>query len=330
MGNSTGQHASAVNVGIRILSLTTLSGIILKAQSGFFTVHTEQGTVVCHLRGRLKQTRQSSDLAAIGDEVTITVQPDGKGTIEAIAPRRTALLRRAPTGHGRTGKRAKAAEAAQIIIANPDQAVFVFACTAPAPRLRALDRFLVMAEAQKLPALICANKIDLLERVEAEKIFGLYPALGYPVLYTSAKTGEGLNELKNCLRGKLSVLAGPSGVGKSSLLNAIQPGLGLRSQAISRATQKGKHTTVHPELWPLEGGGFLADTPGLRALSLWDVEPEELDAYFVEIRPLVAECEFSNCSHLNEPGCAVRAAVAAGEISASRYDSYCRIRVGEN
>lgn len=310
--------------------MMTLTGIILKAQSGFFTVHTEQGAFVCHLRGRLKQTRQSSDLATIGDEVTIAVQPDGKGMIESIAPRRTALLRRAPTGHGRTGKRAKESEAAQVIIANPDQAVFVFSCAEPAPRLRALDRFLVMAEAEKLPALVCANKVDLIGRVEAEKLFNLYPPLGYPVLYTSAKTSEGLEELKNCLHGKLSVMAGPSGVGKSSLLNTIQPGLGLRSQAISRATQKGKHTTVHPELWPLEGGGYLADTPGMRALSLWDVEPEELDAYFVEIRPLVAECEFNDCSHLNEPGCAVRAAVAAGKISVSRYDSYCRIRVGEN
>jgi ribosome biogenesis GTPase len=187
-----------------------------------------------------------------------------------------------------------------------------------------------MAEAEKLPAIICANKVDLIGRAEAEKVFEVYPPLGYAVLYTSAKTGEGLRELNAALHGKLSVLAGPSGVGKSSLLNAIQPGLGLRSQAISQATQKGKHTTVHPELWPLEGGGFLADTPGMRALSLWDVEPEELDAYFVEIRPLVAECEFSDCSHMSEPGCAVRAAVEAGRISASRYDSYCRIRVGEN
>ena len=159
---------------------------------------------------------------------------------------------------------------------------------------------------------------------------GIYPPLGYPVVYTSAKQAIGVADLRERLRGRLSVLAGPSGVGKSSLLNAVQPGLGLRAQAISQATQKGRHTTVYPELLLLEEGGFVADTPGLRALALWDIEPEELDGYFVELRPLVAGCAFSNCTHLNEPGCAIRAAVAAGQIAVSRYQSYCRMRLGES
>lgn len=305
------------------------NGIVLKAQSGFFTVRTEAGDFVCRLRGRLKKKRRTGDLVTIGDEVTITVQPDGTGMIDAVAPRRSALRRRAPSGHGRGGVRARASEREQVIIANPDQAVFVFACAQPEPHLRALDRFLVMAEASHLPALICANKVDLVTQEQAEAIFGLYPPLGYAVIYTSAKTGAGVPELRAQLSGKLSVLAGPSGVGKSTLLNALQPGLGLRAREISQATQKGRHTTVYPELLPLETGGYVADTPGMRALALWDIEPEELDGYFVEIRPLVARCSFSDCTHLHEPGCAVREAVENGSIARSRYESYCRMRLGQ-
>jgi len=309
--------------------LTHLPGIILKAQSSFFTVHTEAGDFVCQLRGRLKQKRHATDIAAIGDRVTITPRADGTGAIESVAPRQSALTRRAPGGHGRGSGRAAQSQRAQIIIANPDQAVFVFACAQPEPRPRALDRFLVMAEASHLPALICANKVDLVTDDQARAIFGVYPSLGYPVIYISARTGAGVEELREHLSGKLSVLAGPSGVGKSSLLNALQPGLGLRALAVSQATTKGRHTTVYPELLPLEGGGYVADTPGMRALALWDVEPEELDGYFVEIRPLVAQCEFSDCTHIHEPGCAVRRAVERGAISASRYESYCRLRLGE-
>lgn len=307
--------------------MDSAAGIIVKAQSGFFTVLTDSGqTVVAHLRGRLKQRRQSQDLAAIGDRVSVTIQAAGQGMIETIEPRRRTLSRLAPSGHGRRGQRDTRQSKAQVLIANPDQAVFVFACAEPAPRLGALDRFLVMAEAVGLPAVICANKADLVPAEQAASLFGIYPPLGYPVVYTSTRTGQGVDELRQRLQGKLSVLAGPSGVGKSSLLNALEPGLGLRARAVSQATQKGRHTTVHPELLPLAVGGFVADTPGLRALALWDVEPEELDGYFVEIRPRVKDCAYNNCRHLNEPGCAVRAAVAAGQIAASRYQSYCRLR----
>lgn len=303
-----------------------LPGLIIKAQSGFFTVHTARGAVVCHVRGRLKHHRLETDLAAAGDRVEISMQPDGKGMIEHIAPRVNALSRRAP--NARTG--ARATDRAQVIVANPDQVIFVFACANPAPRVRMLDRFLVMAEVEGLPALICANKSDLVMPEAAQALFGVYPTLGYPTLYTSAATGQGVEALRAALVGKISVFSGPSGVGKSSLLNALQPGLGLRAKAVSHATTKGRHTTVHPELLPLEGGGYVADTPGLRALGLWDVEPEELDGYFVEIRPLVADCEFNDCLHLSEPGCAVRRAVAEGRVSPARYDSYCRLRRGED
>jgi ribosome biogenesis GTPase len=173
---------------------------------------------------------------------------------------------------------------------------------------------------------IVANKVDLVTQSEAESLFGLYQPLGYPVLFTSAHTGQGLDILRNTLKDKISVLTGPSGVGKSSLLNQIQPDLGLHVRAISEATSKGRHTTHVRELFPLDMGGYVADTPGIRSLALWDTEPEELDAYFVEMRHLVSECKFSDCTHTHEPGCAVREAVESGKIARQRYQSYLRLR----
>jgi ribosome biogenesis GTPase len=213
-------------------------------------------------------------------------------------------------------------------LANPDQVVFVFACAQPAPHLRMLDRFLVIAEKQHLPALIVANKIDLVDKTKAEDLFGIYPGIGYPVLYTCARTGEGLEELRKHLVGKETALAGPSGVGKSSLLNTIQPGLGLAVREISEAFQKGRHTTTVRQLFPIQGGGYVADMPGLRSLALWDTDPEELDGYFPELTGLVQHCQFNDCTHKNEPGCAVRAAVEAGSVNPGRYESYLKLRAG--
>ena len=190
-----------------------------------------------------------------------------------------------------------------------------------------LDRFLVIAEKQKVPAVIVANKTDLVK--EPAAVFGMYTQIGYRVIYTSASDGRGLDELRRALAGRISALAGPSGVGKSSLLNALQPGLGLAVNEISMALNKGRHTTVSRQLLPVEGGGYVADTPGWKSLALWDTEPEEMDAYFPELAPLVARCQFSDCSHRHEPGCAVRAALAEGRIHPERYDSYLRLRTGE-
>jgi ribosome biogenesis GTPase len=283
-------------------------------------VQTENGTFTCHLRGRLKQGKAVGDIAAVGDRVQVTCVPDGTGSIEAVEPRHSSLVRLDPRPQG---------VYQQVILANPDQAVFVFACAHPNPRLRMLDRFLVIAEKQRLPAVIVANKIDLVGLEQAEKIFGFYPPIGYPLIYTCAKSGQGVDELRERLRGKVSALAGPSGVGKSSLLNAVQPGLGLAVREVSAAVNKGRHTTSVRQLFPLEGGGYVADTPGLRSLALWDTEPEELDGYFPELAPLVTACQFNDCSHKSEPGCAVRAAVKAGKVHPQRYESYLRLRAGE-
>lgn len=306
-----------------------VSGLITKSQSGFFRVHTKSGDHTCQLRGKLKQHRRASALAAIGDRVEISLQPDGSGMIEAVAPRTRVLSRRAPGRGGRGSTRQEEGAAEQVMVANPDQVVLVFASAQPAPHLRMLDRFLVVAEVNTLPAIICANKADLVSPEAARGLFELYRGLGYGVVYTSAIAGQGIEEFRQLLSGKLSVLSGPSGVGKSSLLNTLQPGLGLQARAVSEATFKGRHTTVYSELLPLEGGGYVADTPGIRSLGLWDVEPEELDAYFVDIKPYVGSCEFGDCTHVSEPGCAVRQALERGEIAPSRYDSYRRLRVGE-
>jgi ribosome biogenesis GTPase len=297
-----------------------LPGLIVRAQSGFFTVETEAGLVTCQLRGRLKKGRREGDLAAVGDRVQITAQPDNSGMIESVEARSRSLVRLDPRPQGIYQ---------QIILANPDQVLFVFACAHPEPRIRMLDRYLVIAEKQGLPALIVANKTDLVDSDRARALFGHYPQLGYPVIYTSVKRRDGLEELRQRLAGKLSGLAGPSGVGKSSLLNAIQPGLGQVVREVSTAINKGKHTTVVRELIALEGGGYVADTPGMRSLALWDTEPEELDGYFPELAPLVERCQFNDCSHRHEPGCAVRAAVEAGTVNPARYDSYLRLRGGE-
>ena len=297
-----------------------IPGLIVRSQSGFFTVETEAGLLVSKLRGRLKRGAREGDLAAIGDRVLVRQIGEDSGVIEEILPRDRMLSRMAPLPRG---------EYHQIIIANPDQAVFVFACADPAPHLRMLDRFLVIAEKQQIPALVVANKFDLVEIEQAEALFGRYVPLGYTIIYTSAKTGLGIAALRQHLSGKISVLTGPSGAGKSSLLNAFQPGLGLAVRKVSEATGKGTHTTVSSQLFPLEGGGYVADTPGLKALALWDVEPEELDAYFPEMRNLVANCQFSDCSHIHEPGCAVLAAVEENRIDLERYESYVRLRLGE-
>ena len=297
-----------------------LRGIVVRSQSGFFTLDTSQGEVVARLRGRLKQGRKTGDLIAVGDWVRVSIQDDGTAMIEEIEERASKLHRLAPTARG---------EYEQVIIANLDQAILTFACADPEPRLRMLDRFLIICEEQGVPPVIVANKVDLVGMREARRLFGHYTKLGYQLLYTSASSGRGIRKLHQLLQGKITVFAGPSGAGKSSLLNAVQPDLGLVVSAVSEATGKGRHTTVVREMFRLENGGYVADTPGLKALALWDIEPEELDGYFPEIAERVADCQFSSCTHVDEPGCAVVKAVEQGKIHPERYESYLRIRFGD-
>jgi ribosome biogenesis GTPase len=288
--------------------------MVVRAQSGFFTVLTGNGEATARLRGRLKRRRQSADIAVIGDVVEI----DDEGVIGKVEPRRTKFSRRQPGPSG--------AWKEDVLVANVDKVLVVFACAKPEPELRMLDRFLVVAEANEVDAVVVANKIDLCEDPQA--LFGTYERARYPVHYVAAKQGRGLDELRELLRDKLSVVIGPSGVGKSTLLNSIQPGLRLQTGEVSGQLDKGRHTTVVAELHRVDGG-WVADTPGLRELGLWEIDRSELDWCFREFRPYLGKCRFDDCAHVHEPDCAVRAAVEKGEIAESRYESYVRLYEGE-
>lgn len=307
-----------------------LAGLIVKEQSGFYWVEAEDhNTYMCELRGRLKEEAKTSDIAAIGDRATISTRREEgtdalMGVIETLAPRHSVLSRAQRT----TGKRGLGqAEREQVLIANADLAIFVFAAAQPGPDLDILDRLLVAGEKSGIAELlIVLNKIDLDYPADVDRVFEIYEKIGYRVLRASALTGAGLPELKSDLAGGISVFTGPSGVGKTSLLNHIQPGLGRRVKAVGKHSEEGVHTTRDSALVRLGGGGYIADTPGIRSISVWDIEPDELDAYFVDIAPHVLDCKFSNCTHTNEPDCAVRSALTSGALAELRYRSYLELR----
>ena len=312
-------------------------GTVLTGTGGVWRVRIENGdTVEASLRGRLKKgdsgrradgsiRRDTVDTAdrtlklAVGDEVTLERdERDDVWAIDQILPRRSRLARRAPGG-GR-GER--------VVAANVDQVVVVFAAAKPEPHARMLDRFLVIAEGNDLAARIVINKIELIGIGEATRRFTDYERAGYPMSYTSVKAQIGLEDLHAALAGRTSVLTGPSGVGKSSLMNALYPGLDLRVGAISESVNKGRHTTVGGYAHPLPdaGGGFVVDTPGLREVGLWSLPPGDVARCFPEFRPMISRCRFADCQHGTEPDCAVRAAVERGEISRERYESYRKLR----
>lgn len=304
-----------------------MPGVVVRAYGNFFTVQLADGReLLSTVRGSLKRRRRGTDLVAVGDRVLVTDVGEGEGRIHAVEPRERSLSRLAR--HTR--------DVEQVILANPDQALFLFAVRDPEPHRRLLDRFLVMAESRGLPAMIGVNKIDLDEpgpRGEpslAHAIFHDYEVI-YPVFYLSARTGQGLPELEAALEGKITAVAGPSGAGKSSILNALDPSRQRAVGAISEATGKGRHTTTATVLHRLPGAAetFVADTPGIRALALQGIDREKLDTYFPEFRPYLGHCRYDDCAHLQEPGCAVIEAVERGDISRERYESYAAMRRGE-
>ncbi len=316
-------------------------GVVFRKTLGHYTVRTHGRELDCvlsslihkqlifptadptSLRHRVREVRELDhvDPVAIGDRVRYVDAGEGRGMIVEVLPRDSKLSRPAPVPGQRVFE--------QVIVSNADLILPVFSVASPAPKWGLLDRYLVSAEAAELPSLIVINKLDLAwKNPSFDKEIEIYRRIGYPVLLVSAATGEGVAELKRVLQGKQSVMVGKSGVGKTSLLNAIQPGLGLRVKAVGQGELgKGRHTTTHLEMFDLDFGGALVDTPGIREFGLWDVAGEELAYLFPEMAGYVGQCKFGlSCQHDQEPGCAIRKAVVAGTISPYRYQSYMNLR----
>ncbi len=274
-----------------------MDGVIIKAYGGFYFVRAVDRELKCTIRGKV---RRQYGQVLVGDRVRVVETGDGQGVVEALLLRRCALTR--PP------------------VANVDQAVIIFSFTEPEPNAVLLDRFLVQAQAAGVDPVICFNKLDLAGPGECA-ILEHYERAGHPLLQVSAKTGANIERLREILRGRISVFAGPSGVGKSSLLNALQPGLKLKTGEVSRKLKRGRHTTRHVELIPL-AGGFVADTPGFSSLQLPPMSRQELAGYFPEFTAVGEQCRFADCLHRDEPGCAVKQAVQLGRLSPLRYRHY--------
>ncbi len=294
---------------------TTIGGVVLAGTGGQWRVQLQDGTIgMAALRGRVK--REGETRLAVGDRVDVERDGGALFAITAIHPRTTQLARRNPSG----------ARGERIVAVNLEQVVVVFAMVSPAPNVRMLDRFLVIAEANDLKGAVVVNKVDLATRADAEALFHVYTQIGYTVHYTSIRSGAGLEGLHDQLRGHTTAISGPSGVGKSSLLNTMYPGLDLRVGEVSASVNKGRHTTVGAWMHPLPDGGYVVDTPGLREVGLWGLPSTSLDQCFPEIREHGGSCRFSTCRHLAEPGCSVRDAVSAGLVHPERYASYVKLR----
>jgi ribosome biogenesis GTPase / thiamine phosphate phosphatase len=317
------------------------TGVVFRKTLGHYTVHTNGRELDCTLSSRMHkklmystadptsmQTRiqdvrevEHVDPIAIGDRVRYMDAGPGRGMIVEILPRSSWLSRPAPVPGQRVFE--------QVIVSNADQIIPIFSVASPTPKWGLLDRYLVAAEAAGLPSMIVITKLDLAwKNPQLDEDLAAYRQIGYPVKLVSSVTGEGIDELRGSLQGKTSVLLGKSGAGKTSLLNAIQPGLGLRVKAVSNGeVGKGRHTTTHYEMFELDSGGRLVDTPGMREFGLWDIQADELASLFPEMRPYIGQCKFGlNCSHDREPGCAIRKAVMAETVSPYRYQSYMRLR----
>jgi ribosome biogenesis GTPase len=278
-----------------------------------YTVALESGEVVeASLRGRLKLEKRTGDQVVIGDRVRVAGDGDGAHTIEEIFPRRTSITRT------RFGGRS-----VKVLVANADRMLVVVAAARPKTRRDLIDRLLVVGESGGVASVLVVNKMDLEGAADlAEELERVYEPIGYQVVRVSAQTGEGLDRFGEQICEGIAVLAGPSGVGKSSLVNAFEPEHELRTGELSRKRGTGRHTTVNASLIQLGCGGLVADTPGFSDVGIWGVGRAELDGCFPEFRPLVENCRFRGCSHIHEPDCAVRSALEEGTIDSGRYESY--------
>ena len=302
-----------------------MKGIVLKSTGSWYIVLSDEGKVVeCRIKGlfRLKEIKTTNPVA-VGDKVEFEMEEDGKGVIYAIDERKNYIIRRS----------INLSKQSHIIAANMDQALLIVTLAMPRTSTGFIDRFLLTAEAYHIPVSIVFNKIDLFDDVEIMKnvddFISIYKRIGYNCYKVSATKNIQLDMLRQLTKDKTTLIAGHSGVGKSTLINAMDANLDLRVGIISDAHNKGKHTTTFAEMHALSYGGYLIDTPGIKELGLVDMEKEEISDYFPEMRAIRNNCKFNNCLHLNEPKCAVIAAVEKGEIAASRYNSYLGIMSGE-
>jgi ribosome biogenesis GTPase len=298
---------------------TCLPGRVLKVQGLYSSVATDDGRLFrCALRRLLRSLLiDERNIVVAGDRVWIRDAGNGEGMIERVEPRHGVLTR-------------AARQKEHVLVANVDQLVIVASLAEPALKPHLIDRYLVSAEQGHIAPIVCLNKCDLIEPADMQSLIGLYAQLGIPVMLTSAKTGAGIGQLRELLNGRETVFSGQSGVGKSSLLNAIQPHLDLVVADVSEATEKGKHTTTTAELIKLEFGGWVVDTPGIRQFDVWDVIPEELEGFFPEFRPYVPHCRFPDCTHTQEEDCAIQRAVELHQISLQRYETYLGLFAGKS
>ncbi len=319
-----------------MISKSTDKGTVIRHHLGHYVVQTTDRVVTCALSSRLRKQLKYPEAApgsrrrrvqsvrrvrvidpvAVGDRVVFNAGAADTGMIREVCPRRNKVSRRASGG----------VQKEQLIATNVDQVVPVFSPGEPKPDWHLLDRMLGIAEWQQIPASVCFNKLDLTDETRAHRAMRPYEAMGYPVVYTSIISGAGKDAFYNLLRGRVTLFIGPSGVGKSSLLNWLQPGLRLRTGPISKATGEGKHTTTHTELVALDRGGFVGDMPGVREFYLYDIPPEDIPLLFRDFHPHFADCRFRDCTHIHEPNCAVKAALNAGKIAYQRYESYLKLR----